>query len=99
VVTTEALRAYHQDEIGPFRKCVGYSESVEGADKDVTSFLVLLQLSLEELALGCLFETSGGSFLKRGIRAEHNPGAGRQSWAYDGGGANQPAYSPPSSGE
>jgi hypothetical protein len=51
------------------------------------------------LALGCLFETSGGSFLKRGIRAEHNPGAGCQSWAYDGGGANQPAYSPPSSGE
>jgi hypothetical protein len=86
VVTTGASNTDHQDEIGPLRKCVGYSESVEGADKNVTSLLVLLQLSLEESALGRLFKSSSGSFLKRGIRAEHNPGAGCQSWVYNGGG-------------
>ncbi|SRR6266404_1595828 len=94
-----ALRTDHQNEIGPLRKCVCHSESVEGADKDVTSLLVLLQLSFEESALGCLFESSSDCFLKWGIRAEYDPGAGCQRWVYNGGWSNQPTHSPPSSGE
>jgi len=77
---TWALRTDHQNEIGPLWQSIGYSESIKYADKYVTSLLVLLQLSFEELALGCLFQSSGGSFLKRGIRAENDPGTGGQSW-------------------
>ena len=89
----------HQDEIGPLWKRVGYPESVEGADKEVTSLLVLLQLSFEESVCGCLFESSGGSLLERGIRAEHDPGAGCQCRVDDRGWSNEPAHSPPSSSE
>lgn len=78
----------HQDEIGPLRKCIGYSESVEGADKNITSLLVLLQLSFEESALDCLFKSSSSSFLERGISAEHDPGAGCQGRVQNGGGSN-----------
>ena len=55
VVIIRVLRTDHQNEISPFRQCVGYSELVKCADKYVASLLVLLQLSFEELALGCLF--------------------------------------------
>ena len=99
VVMTEAFRTDHQDEVGPLWKRVGYSESVKRADKEVTSLLVLPQLSFEESVGGCLLKSSGGSFLERGIRAEHDPGAGCQSRGDDGGWPNEPAYSPSSSGE
>jgi hypothetical protein len=55
VVMSRVLRTYHQNEIGPLGQCVGYPELVKYADKYVTSLLVLLQLSFEESALGCLF--------------------------------------------
>lgn len=93
------FRTDHQDEIGPLWERVSDSELVEDANKEVTSLLVFPQLSFEELVLDRPLQSGSGSFLKRGIRAENNPGAGCQGRVYDRGWGNQPAHSPPSSGE
>lgn len=89
----------HQDEVGPLWKRVFYPESVEGADEEVTPLLVLFQLSFEETVCGRLLKSRGDSFLKRGICAEHDPGAGCQGRVDDRGWPNEPAHSPPSSSE
>jgi hypothetical protein len=89
----------HQDEIGTLWKRVFYSQSFEGADKEVTPLLVLLYLSFEEVVCGSLLKSCGGSFLEGGIRAEHDAGAGCQGRADDRGWSNEPADPPPSCSE